>query len=83
MEQYEFALIPVLSDALKAVGLLPGVTAEAFVDGSRLIIQKAQDDALCEAYNEDCEGCPYCCPSCGECLKDQIQESTGEDEEDG
>ena len=39
---------------------------------SRLIIQKAQGDAVCETYNEDCEGCPYCCPCCGECLKEQI-----------
>ena len=58
MEQYDFKLIP--------------VPVEAFVDGSRLIIQKAQGDAVCETYNEDCEGCPYCCPCCGECLKGQI-----------
>ena len=82
MEPYEFTLIPVLSDALKAVGLLPGATAEAFADGNRLIIQKVEEDALCETYNEDCGGCPYCCPCCGECLKDQIKGSTGEDEED-
>lgn len=81
MERYEFELIPVLSEALEAIGIVPGVTAEAFVDGSRLIIQKAQDDTFCEAYNEDCEGCPYCCPCCGECLKEQIGELLREDDE--
>lgn len=75
MEQYDFKLIPVPVEALEAVGLVAGAMAEAFVDGSRLIIQKAQGDAVCETYNEDCEdceGCPYCCPCCGECLKEQI-----------
>lgn len=79
MERYEFELIPVLSESLKAVGIIPGVTAEAFVDGDRIIIQKAKDDAFCETYNEDCEGCPYCCPCCGECLKEQIE--GGEDDD--
>ena len=37
------------------------------------------EDEFCEAYNEDCEGCPYCCPCCGECLKEQM---TGEEDED-
>ena len=32
-----------------------------------------------DAYNEDCEGCPYCCPCCGECLKEQF--GGGEDGE--
>ena len=81
MERYEFEMIPVPSEALEAVGIVPGVTAEAFVDGNRLIIQKAQDDAFCEAYNEDCEDCPYCCPCCGECLKEQMDELLGEDDE--
>ena len=42
MEQYDFKLIPVPVEALEAVGLVAGAMAEAFVDGSRLIIQKAQ-----------------------------------------
>ncbi len=79
MERYEFELLPVPSDAMKAVGLIPGVTAEAFVDGSRIVIQKAPEEDFCETYNEDCEGCPYCCPCCGECLKEQL---TGEESED-
>ena len=41
MEQYDFKLIPVPVEALEAVGLVAGAMAEAFVDGSRLIIQKA------------------------------------------
>lgn len=79
MERYDFELIPVPSEALAAVGIGPGVTAEAFVDGKRIIIQKAEDDAFCDDYNEDCEGCPYCCPCCGECLKEQID---GGDDDD-
>ena len=79
MERYEFELIPVPSEALMEIGLIPGVAAEAFVDGRRIIIQKAPEDEFCEAYNEDCEGCPYCCPCCGECLKEQM---TGEEDED-
>lgn len=46
MEQYDFKLIPVPVEALEAVGLVAGAMAEAFVDGSRLIIQKAQGDAV-------------------------------------
>ena len=79
MERDEFELIPVPSEALMEIGLIPGVTAEAFVDGRRINIQKAPEDEFCEAYNEDCEGCPYCCPCCGECLKEQM---TGEEDED-
>lgn len=82
MERYKFELIPVPSESLEAVGIVPGITAEAFVDDDRIIIQKAKDDAFCEAYNEDCEGCPYCCPCCGECLKEQMDELLGEDDED-
>ena len=78
MERYEFELIPVPSESLESVGIVPGITAEAFVDGDRIIIQKAKDDAFCEAYNEDCEGCPCC----GECLKEQLDELLGEDDED-
>ncbi len=70
MKRYDFELIPVPSEALAAVGIVPGVTAEAFVDGERIVIQKAENDAFCDDYNEDCEGCPYCCPCCGECLKE-------------
>lgn len=78
MKRYDFELIPVPSEALVAVGIVPSVTAEAFVDGKRIVIQKAEDDVFCDDYNEDCEGCPYCCPCCGECLKEQID---GEDDD--
>ena len=57
--KYDFELIPVPTDALEAVGIIPGVMAEAFVDGKRIVIQKAEDDAFCKSYNEDCEDCPY------------------------
>lgn len=57
--KYDFELIPVPTDALEAVGIIPGVMAEAFVDGKRIVIQKAENDAFCESYNEDCEECPY------------------------
>ena len=53
-----FELIPVPTDALEAVGIIPGVMAEAFVDGKRIVIQKAEDDAFCKSYNEDCEDLP-------------------------
>ena len=66
MERYEFEMIPVPAEALNAVGITPGVTVEAFADGSRIVIQKAPEEDFCETYNEDCEGCPYCCPCCGE-----------------
>lgn len=36
MKRYDFELIPVPSEALVAVGIVPGVTAEAFVDGKRM-----------------------------------------------
>ena len=76
MERYEFEMIPVPTEALIAAGIVPGVTVEAFADGSRIVIQKAPED---ETFNEDCEGCPYCCPCCGECLKEQMNECFGED----
>lgn len=82
MERYKFELIPVPSESLEAVGIVSGITAEAFADGNRIIIQKAPEDDFCETYNEDCEGCPYCCPCCGECLKEQMDELLGEDDED-
>ena len=63
MKRYDFELIHVPSEALVAVGI---------------VIQKAEDDVFCDDYNEDCEGCPYCCPCCGECLKEQID---GEDDD--
>ena len=80
MERYEFTLIPVPAEAMEEIGLAAGRMAEAFVDGSRLIIQKAQEDDYCKLFNDDCEGCPYCCPCCGECLKEQLTGEEGEDE---
>ena len=77
--KYDFELISVPTDALEAVGIIPGVMAEAFVDGKRIVIQKAEDDAFCESCNEDCEECPYCCPCCGECLKEQLTGGDGDD----
>lgn len=59
MERYEFELIPVLSEALKAVGIIPGVLAEAFVDGDRIIIQKAKDDRTVIVRREKI--CDNCC----------------------
>lgn len=47
--KYDFELIPVPTEALEAVGIIPGVMAEAFVDGKRIVIQKAEDDAFCKA----------------------------------
>ena len=82
MERYEFEMIPIPAEALNAVGITPGVTVEAFADGSRIVIQKAPGDDFCEVYNDDCEGCPYCCPCCGECLKEQMNECFGEDDGD-
>ena len=35
--KYDFELIPVPTDALEAVGIIPGVMAEAFVDGKRIV----------------------------------------------
>lgn len=81
MEQYEFELIPVPADALREIGIVPGTLAEAFVDGNRLVIQKPDEDAFCGEFDEDCDGCPYCCPECGECLKKQLDEYYGEDDE--
>ena len=81
MERYEFALIPVPADALMAVGICPGEITEAFVEGDRIVIQKVDEDAFCEEFNDDCEGCPYCCPECGECLKNQVEDYYGEDDE--
>ena len=77
--KYDFELIPVPTDALEAVVIIPGFMSEAFVDGKRIVIQKAEDDAFCESYNEDCEDCPYCCPCCGECLKEQMTGGDGDD----
>ena len=34
--KYDFELIPVPTDALEAVGIIPGVMAEAFVDGRKV-----------------------------------------------
>lgn len=65
-------MIPVPAEALASAGITPGVTVEAFSDGSRIVIQKAPEDDFCGTYNEDCEDCPYCCPCCGECLKEQF-----------
>lgn len=79
MERYEFEMLPVPTEALIAAGIVPGVTVEAFADGSCIVIQKAPEDVFCETFNEDCEGCPYCCPCCGECLKEQMNEYFGED----
>ena len=79
MERYEFEMIPVPAETLDAVGITPGVTVEAFADGSHIVIQKAPEDDFCESYNEDCVGCPYCCRCCGECLKEQF--GGGEDGE--
>lgn len=82
MERYEFALIPVPADALKEIGIFSGEITEAFVEGGRIIIQKPDGDAFCDEWGDDCEGCPYCCPECGECLKSQVEDYYGEDEED-
>ena len=79
MERYEFEMIPVPTETLIAADIVPGVTVEAFAEGSRIVIQKAPEDDFCETFNEDCEGCPYCCPCCGDCLKEQMNEYFGED----
>ena len=72
-------LIPV--EFLEAVGLLnKDVIVEIFVDKNRIIIQRSDESDFCDQFNDDCEGCPYCCPECGECLKAQI-ENTCEKEE--
>lgn len=79
MERYEFEMIPVPAEVLITAGIVPGVTVEAFADGRRIVIQKVSEDDFCETFNEDCEGCPYCCLCCGECLKEQMNECIGED----
>lgn len=83
MERYKCEMIPVPTDVLEAIGLIPGTLAECFVDGNRIIFQKTtdDDDSFCDTFNEDCEGCPYCCPECGECLKEQVDEYIREDDE--
>ena len=55
MEQFKFEMIPVPVEALELVGLIPGTMAEGFVEGNRIIIQKADDndDSFCEQFNED------------------------------
>ena len=83
MKRTEFRVLPVPAEVFNELGFTEDMTLEAFVEGRRLVLQKMdEEDTFCEGYDEDCEGCPYCCPCCGECLKDQIEELAGEDEED-
>lgn len=79
MERYKFEMIPMPTEMLEAAGIVPGTTAEAFTKDNRIVIQKVSEDDFCEMYNENCEGCPYCCPGCGECLKDRLKEECGND----
>lgn len=72
MKQYEFDMIPVPRGALAAVGISHNATVEAFADGKSLVIRRVPEEDFCDIFNEDCEGCPYCCPCCGECLKEQL-----------
>lgn len=80
MKRYEYELIPVPSEALESVGIFPGVAVEAYADGECIIVRKVVEDDFCESFNEDCEGCPYCCPCCGECLRGRMDEGEYEDE---
>ena len=73
MERYKFEMIPVPAEALTSAGISPGIMVEAFADSGRIVIQKVPEEDFCETFNEDCEGCPYCCPCCGECLKEQFE----------
>ena len=83
MKRTEFRLLPVPAELFDELGFTEDMTLEAFVEERRLVLQKAdEEDTFCGAYDEDCDDCPYCCPCCGECLKDQMEELTGEDEED-
>ena len=48
MERYEFELIPVPSEALMEIGLIPGAAAEAFVDEARKENAKEKKSGLPE-----------------------------------
>ncbi len=82
MKQYEFHYVPVPAEALRKIGIVPGILTETFVDGNRVIIQRAEDSECCDLFQTDCEACPYCCPSCGECLKGQMAGCASEEDED-
>ena len=82
MRQYEFYYVPVPAGALREIGIVPGILTETFVDGHRVIIQRAEDGKCCDLFHADCETCPYCCPSCGECLKGQMACCVSEEDED-
>ena len=38
MKQYEFQYVPVPAEALREIGIVPGILTETFVDRHRLII---------------------------------------------
>lgn len=84
MKAYQFEMIPVPKGLLTSLHIVPGTALEAFADGSRVIVQKSDsEERCCDDYGEDCDGCPYCCPSCGECLWEQINDiAYGEDDND-
>lgn len=83
MGKIKFEMMPIPAETLKSIGLVHGTTAECFIEDGRIIIQKADDDGdgFCDNFDEDCEGCPFCCPECGECLKEQIDEFFRKDDE--
>lgn len=75
-KKIKLSYIAVPAKALRELGISPDSTVEASVENNRIIIQKAIDEeCLCDLYNDDCEGCPFCCPKCGECLKEQFENS--------
>ena len=82
MKQYKIQYVPVPAGALREIGIVPGILTETFVDGHRVIIQRAEDGECCDLFQTDCEACPYCCPSCGECLKGQMACCVSEEDED-
>ena len=82
MKQYEFQYVPVPAEALREIGIVPGILTETFVDRHRVIIQRAADGECCDLVHADCEMCPYCCPACGECLKGQMGDCDSEGDED-
>ena len=84
MKDYQFEIIPLPKGLFAELNMLPGMALEVFSDGSRIIVQKSDsEERCCDDYGEDCDGCPYCCSSCGECLWKQINRvKYGEDDND-
>ena len=84
MEIHRYEMIPVPKELFESLGIIAGTALEIFADGSRIIVQKSdREERCCDDDGEDCGSCPYCCPSCGECMWEQINhvgDKEGEDD---